>query len=178
MFKVREKQLRKVLNSIKTIFKKTSVYSVSTLTPKINNIDLFMNVDVMNYNFDYFKDIFIKSYLKDKMILPENVSVISDLSFFNNLKQIFRAVEISEVPKKKFIEILSHFHKKTTLTFNNVEIQALYIDVPVSESGKISFENGKLIFDSDSTKLDVSKSDVVIYKEEKNGKSKVAVLND
>ena len=177
MFRVREKQIKSVLYSLKSIFKGTAVNSVNFTIPKVKSYKNATYLQVKSFALDGCNSIRINSFGKKKIDLPSSIKVKSDLSFFNSMRLLYKPVNVEEIPKNKLLKIISAFYKKTSIAFNSIQIEAVYIDVPINGSEKITFENGNLILDSDKKILKNEKSVVVIFKEKKTKKSKVAVLS-
>jgi len=177
MFRVREKQIKKAINSLTSALKKTKVYGVSPIIPKVKASNVNFNIFLNTKQLRTFNQVKIKSYNLSDISLPTSVFVKSGLKFFNSMKLIFKPVEISELPKKQLIELIADFHKKTLLPFNSIQLEALYTDIPIKGNEKISFENGNLLINSDSKALHNEKSVVIIFRENKNKKSRVAVIS-
>lgn len=178
MFRVKEKQFKNIIKNIKDIFKKAKINKFDLISPNIYSLNFQNLVKVNSYKLKNIINPQIKTISQKNFLINETLNVNSNLSFFNNMKLVFKPIDVSEINKKQFIGLVSSFHKKTLLSFNNVEIQAVYLDVPVTGKEKITFDSGNLIVLEREDKLQHGKCDVIIYKKTKGRKSNVVVLDD
>lgn len=178
MFRVKENQFKNAIKNLKNIFKKVNINKVDLISTNVNSFTYNSLIKTHSINLENLNYPKINNLNKKSFVFSDLIKINSNLSFFNNMKLVFKPVEISEINKKKIIKLVSLFHKKTLLPFNKVEIQAIFLDIPVTGNEKISFEEGNLILKERENKLHNNKSSVVIYKKDKNSKSNVVVLND
>ncbi len=177
MFKIREKQFKKALYSIKSLFTGTKIHTMDLLNASKQNAFAIQAPIVNSYKFSQF-NVTTNSIPKNNLQLQKTVKVYSDLHFFNKMDITFEPIHISEINKTKFLKIVGEFYKKTGIPFDNVEVEAVFFKIPVTNAKKITFEKGKLILKNNNFSLNLKKNTVLIYKHKKTKKSKVILLDD
>jgi hypothetical protein len=177
MFKIREKQLKRVLHSIKSLFVKTKINTTDLLyMPKINTLTTYPPL-VKSTNL-YFSNVQTNCLPQQEIQFSKKVKVHSDLHFFNEMDIIFNPTDITEISKNKFLKIVSNFYKKTGKPLDSVKVEAVFLNIPITNAKKISFNKGKILIKNNHFSLDTKKNTVLIYQTKESKKSKVVLLDD